>query len=65
MKTLLNKIISNLGYILIICGMLIADKVTTHAKWVNIIKDNTWRIIFVLIVIVVSELIIKYIKDNK
>jgi predicted permease len=65
MKTLVNKIISNLGYILIICGMLIAEKVSTHATWGNIIKDNFGRIIFILIVIVVSELIIKYIKENK
>lgn len=65
MKILINKIIANLGYLLIICGMLIAEKVSTHATWRNIIKDNFWRIILVLIVIVISELIVKFIKENK
>ncbi|MBS5956432.1 MAG: hypothetical protein KIC73_05890 [Clostridiales bacterium] len=65
MKNLINKIIANLGYIIIICGMLIAEKISTQAIWANIIKDNFWRIIFILIVIVVSELIVKYIKENK
>lgn len=45
--------------------MLIAEKISTQAIWANIIKDNFWRIIFILIVIVVSELIVKYIKENK
>lgn len=65
MKELINKILENLGYILIIGGMLIAEKVSTHATWVNVIKENFWRIIFILIVIVVSDLIVKYIKENK
>jgi hypothetical protein len=65
MKAILNKIIANLGYIIIIGGLLVGEKIKTHVTWEIIIKENFWRMIFWVIIAIIVDMIVKYYKDNK
>jgi hypothetical protein len=64
-RGILNKIKENYGIFIIIVGMLLGDKVSTHASWWIIIRDNFWSIILSLIVWIISGIIIKYYMDNR
>ncbi len=65
MRTIIDKIISILGYIFIIGGMILGEKFSTNATWGNVIKSEFWRIIFILIVGIIVEIIIKNYKKYK
>ncbi len=64
MKTIKDNMITIIGCIFIIGGMLLAEKHSTNASWVNIIKSEFWEIILIIIVTVVLDVIIRIIKDN-
>ncbi|MDW2797277.1 hypothetical protein RZO55_06770 [Clostridium boliviensis] len=65
MKKIILKIIDYLGYVLIFASIIIGTKVSTHATWINVIRSEFWNMIFVLVVIIVAEVIIKIVKDKK
>lgn len=64
MKRIIKKIINNLGYILLIAAMIVGAKVSTNATWINVIKSEFWNIIFVLIVIIIAEIVLRILKDE-
>ena len=65
MKSIILNIIDYLGYVLIFAAIIIGTKVSTHATWINVIRSEFWNMIFVLIVIIVTKVTVKIIKDIK
>ncbi|MFT4105026.1 MAG: hypothetical protein QM657_04620 [Lacrimispora sp.] len=61
----MNKIIGNLGYIFIISGMVIAEKHSTNASWIAVIRSQFWEIIFVIIVAIIAEAVAKAYQEHK
>ncbi len=59
-----NRIIGNCGYIFIIVGMIVGEKVSTNAAWVNIIKSEFWQILFIVIIGIIAETLIKILIDK-
>ncbi|WP_313186355.1 hypothetical protein [Lacrimispora sp.] len=60
-----DKLIGMWGYILIIAGMILAERKSTGAAWGNIIKSEFWTIILVVIIGIITEEAVKYYKRNK
>lgn len=65
MRKIANIIKENYGIIIIIAGMLLGEKVSTHASWWIIMRDNFWGIILLLLFWVILGIIIKYYMDNR
>lgn len=59
-----KKIILNLGYIIIIGGIIINEKVKSGAPWLSIIQSEFINILFIIIVAVIVELILRIIKSD-
>lgn len=59
-----KKIILNLGYIIIIGGIIISEKVKSGAPWLSIIQSEFINILFIIIVAVIVELILRIIKSD-
>ncbi len=59
-----KMIISNLGYIIIICGIIIGEKIKSGAPWINIVRSESMSILFVIMTAVIVELVLRVIKRD-
>ncbi|MEY8355465.1 hypothetical protein AALB39_19190 [Lachnospiraceae bacterium 54-53] len=59
-----QKLMNNLGYIVIIGGILLGEKTRTGAAWGNIIKSCSWEILLIIVVGVFTEIIMRILKDH-
>jgi len=51
--------VDNLGYIAIIAGMLIGERTKTGAPWLSIVKAELGSIIFIILIAIIVEAILK------
>lgn len=64
-RNIIKKIIiHNLGYITIIGGIIIGEKIKSGAPWINIIRSELSNIIFIFVIAVIVELILKITKSD-
>lgn len=59
-----KRIVLNLGYIIIIGGIIISEKVKSGAPWLNIIRSEFINILLIIIVAVIVELVLRIIKND-
>jgi len=59
-----KKIIHNLGYIIIIGGIIVSEKIKSGAPLINIIRSEFINILFVFITAIVVELVLRIIKSD-
>ncbi len=58
-KNIIKKIIHNLGYITIIGGIIVGEKIKSGAPWINIIRSELSSIILIIIIAVIVELVLR------